>query len=50
MGSDIDFSSHYIRYILDFIGIKDLSFIDSSGTGRDEEHVLNCAYRAIAAI
>ena len=43
LGSDIDFVSGYIRHVLGFIGIDDLTFIDSSGIGRDEEKVLTNA-------
>jgi FMN-dependent NADH-azoreductase len=47
LGSDIDFVSSYIRYILGFIGIDDVTFIDSSGIGRDEIKVLTNAHTAI---
>ena len=47
LGSDIDFVSGYIRHVLGFIGIDDLTFIDSSGIGRDEEKVLTNAHTAI---
>lgn len=48
--SDIDFFSEYIRHILGFIGIKDLTFIDSSGIGHNETKVLSLANKAIMAI
>jgi FMN-dependent NADH-azoreductase len=48
--SDIDFFSAHVRYILSFIGISDVTFIDSSGIGQDETKVLACANEAIAAI
>ena len=50
LGSDIDFVSGYIRHVLGFIGIDDLTFIDSSGIGRDEEKVLTNAHIAIDGI
>lgn len=50
VGSDIDFFSAHVRYILAFIGIKDVTFIDSSGIGRDEVRVLAHANEAIVAI
>lgn len=50
VGSDIDFFSAYVRHILAFIGITDVTFIDSSGIGRDEKKVLACANEAIVAL
>lgn len=50
LGSDIDFMSSYVRHVLGFIGIKDVSFIDGSGIGQDEEGVLSSANEIIAAI
>ena len=50
VGSDIDFFSAYVRHILAFIGITDVTFIDSSGIGRDEKKVLACANEAIIAL
>lgn len=49
VGSDIDFFSEYLRHILAFIGIKDATFIDSSGIGRDETKVLAHANEMIVA-
>lgn len=48
LGSDIDFISNYLHHIFAFIGIKDLTIIDSSGLGRDEEKVLIAAEAQIA--
>ncbi len=48
--SDIDFFSAHVRYILAFIGINDVTFIDSSGIGQDEIKVLARANEAIAAM
>ena len=50
VGSELDFFSAYVRHILAFIGIKDVTFVDSSGIGRDEIKVLNHANEAIVAI
>lgn len=50
VGSDIDFFSAHVRHILAFIGIKDVTFIDSSGIRRDEAKVLAHANKAIVAI
>ena len=40
LGTELDFISDYLRHVLGFIGIKDLTIIDSSGIGRDESKVL----------
>ena len=29
MGSDIDFASGYLRHVLGFIGVKDVTFVDA---------------------
>lgn len=50
MDSDIDFFSAYVRHILDFIGIKDVAFIDSSGIGQAQAKVLTQAHKTIEAI
>jgi FMN-dependent NADH-azoreductase len=50
LGSDTDFVSSYIRHVLGFIGIDDVTFIDNSGIGRDEKKVLTNAYTAIDGI
>ncbi len=50
VGRDLDFFSAHVRYILAFIGINDVTFIDSSGIGRDETKVLARANEAISAI
>lgn len=50
VGSDIDFFTAHVRHILDFIGIKDVTFIDSSGIGQDEDKVLARANEEIMAI
>jgi len=50
VGSDIDFISDYMRHVLQFIGIKNLTIIDCSGIARDENKVLEFANEVIAAI
>jgi FMN-dependent NADH-azoreductase len=47
IGSELDFISSYLRHILGFIGITDVSFIDSSGLGRDEAKTLAYAHKLI---
>jgi FMN-dependent NADH-azoreductase len=47
LGSEIDFVSEYIHHILGFIGIKEVTIIDSSAIGRDEKKVLSAANNAI---
>ena len=50
LGSDIDYVSDYIHHILGFIGIKDVTIIDSSGIGRNEEEIIANAHAVIDAI
>lgn len=50
LGSELDFISDYIRHVLGFIGITDITIIDSSGIGRDESTVLANAHEHIARI
>ena len=49
-GSDIDFVSSHIHHVLGFIGIDDVTFIVSSGIGRDEKKVLTSAHNTIDGI
>ncbi len=42
--------SSYIHHVLGFIGIEDVTFIDSSGIGRDEKKVLTSAQTTIGGI
>lgn len=46
----LDFISDYIRHVLGFIGITDITFIDCSGIGRDEFKVIGHAHEHIARI
>jgi FMN-dependent NADH-azoreductase len=50
LGTELDFISDYIRHVLGFIGITDITFIDSSGIGRSESKVLDHAHEHIARI
>jgi len=50
LGSDIDYVSGYIHHMLGFIGIKDVTIIDSSGIGRNEENVIADAHDVIDGI
>jgi FMN-dependent NADH-azoreductase len=50
LGSDVDFISNYLRHVLSFIGIDDISFIDSSALGRNESETLAHAYKLIESI
>ena len=50
LGSEVDFVSDYIHHVLGFIGIKDVTIIDSSGIGRNEEQVIADAHAIIEGI
>jgi len=50
LGSDIDFISDYMYHILGFIGIKDVTIINSSGIGRNEAKVIADAHSVIDGI
>ncbi|MEH6585680.1 MAG: NAD(P)H-dependent oxidoreductase [Halioglobus sp.] len=50
LGSDIDYVTDYIHHILGFIGIKDVTIIDSSAIGRNEEKVIADAHAVIGGI
>jgi FMN-dependent NADH-azoreductase len=50
LGSEVDFVSDYIHHVLAFIGIKDVTIIDSSGIGRNEEKVIADAHAIIEGI
>lgn len=43
MGSEIDFASGYIRHVLGFIGIQDVTFVDASRHMMDEAAVSQAA-------
>ena len=50
LGSNIDYVSEYMHHILGFIGIKDVTIIDSSGIGRNEAKVIADAHSVIDGI
>ena len=50
LGTEIDFITDYLRHILGFIGITDVSFIDSSGLGRNESETLAHAHKLIELV
>ena len=50
LGSELDFVSDYIHHVLGFIGIKDVTIIDSSAIGRNEEKVIADAHAVIDGI
>jgi FMN-dependent NADH-azoreductase len=50
LGSNIDYVSEYMHHILGFIGIKDVTIIDSSGIGRNEAKVIADAHLVIDGI
>ncbi len=50
LGSELDFISDYLRHVLGFIGIKDITIIDSSGLGKDEAATLAEAHNLIDSL
>jgi len=50
LGSEIDFVSDYVRHVFGFIGIDDLTIVDASGIGADEQGVLGNARKQIDAL
>ena len=50
LGTELDFISDYVRHVLGFIGITDITFIDSSSIGLDESKVLAHAHEHIGHI
>jgi len=50
LGTELDFISDYLRHVLGFIGITDVTLIDSSGLGRDEATTLAQANNIIECI
>ncbi len=49
LGSDWDYASGYVRHVLGFIGITDVTFIDASGSGQNQD-VLPAAHQAVEAL
>jgi len=50
LGTEIDFISSYLKHVLGFIGITDVTFIDSSGLGLEETKTLAHAHKHIERI
>ena len=50
LGSSIDFVSDYLRHVFGFIGLHNLTLIDASGIGRDQERIINNAREQIEAL
>jgi FMN-dependent NADH-azoreductase len=50
LGTELDFISDYVRHVLGFIGITDITFIDSSSVGLNKSKVLAHAHEHIARI
>lgn len=50
LGSDYDFASNYIRFVLGFIGIKDVTFVDATGTAKGADAALARANGQIEAL
>ena len=50
LGTDIDFVSAWLQHVLGFIGIDDVTIINSSGLMKAQDEVIERAERAIEAI
>jgi FMN-dependent NADH-azoreductase len=50
LGTELDFVSGYLKHVLGFIGITDVSIIDSSAIGRSESQALSKTYKYIDSI
>lgn len=50
LGTEVDFVSGYIHHVLGFIGIEDVTIIDSSGLGQAEEKVMVAAHEKIDSL
>ncbi|MEQ8822949.1 MAG: NAD(P)H-dependent oxidoreductase [Filomicrobium sp.] len=48
IGSDIDFATGYLKHILGFVGIKDVTVVDAGGLGGDADAIIAGARRQIA--
>ncbi len=49
-GSDIDFASGYLRHVLGFVGITDVTLVAADALARDADGTLARAHAAIAAL
>lgn len=47
LNSAVDYGSNYLKHILGFIGIKDVTFIDGTNLGHNEEQVMDRAHLQI---
>jgi len=50
VGSDFDFSSAYVRHILGFMGITDVTFVSADAMASDPEGSLTAAANAVQAL
>ncbi len=50
IGSDIDFASGYIRHVLGFVGITDVTFIRADRTALDMDGTVRSARDAVDAL
>lgn len=50
LGTELDFISDYIKHVMAFIGITDVTFIDSSALARNEQQTLAHAHKLIESI
>jgi len=49
-GKDIDFTTSYIRHILGFIGVDDVTMIDVTGLSKNRSAVIDNARKEISAV
>lgn len=49
-GSEIDYTSGYVKHILSFIGITDVTFVDATGLSKNRREVIADASKEIAKI
>jgi len=49
LGSEMDFASGYVRHVLGFVGITDVTFVDASGSGQNDT-VLPAAYQSVETL
>ena len=50
VGSEIDFATGYLRHVLGFVGITDVTFVAADGVARDAETSLAAASQEIEAL
>ena len=49
-GSEIDYTSGYVKHILSFIGIRDVTFVDATGLSKNRSSVIANASQEITKI